>query len=152
MTKIKVILPRQDVNESQLNDWALKIINNLSQKTVLLLSGDLGSGKTTLVKALARQLKMKDVSSPSFAIHQRYTNAEGANMDHVDLYRLKSVDDLESTGFWDLFNCESGLVVIEWANLLNPEILPLDWKTIEVYLEKRNDLRSYEAMEIIREI
>jgi tRNA threonylcarbamoyladenosine biosynthesis protein TsaE len=152
MTKIKVILPRQDVRESQLNDLAVKIINNLAPKTVLLLSGDLGAGKTTLVKALATQLKMKDASSPSFAIHQQYVNNEGEKMDHVDLYRLKSTEDLESTGFWDLFNCEKGLVVIEWANLLNPESLPMDWKTIEVYLQKKNDLRSYEAMEIIREI
>lgn len=152
MTKIKVILPRQDVSESDLKSWAGQIIENLTDKTILLLSGDVGAGKTTLVRALAHILDLKDIASPSFAIHHRYESPSGHSMDHVDLYRLKSFDDLESTGFWDLFQQEKGLIVVEWANLLNPELLPLDWKTIEVYLHKTNDRRSYEAMEIIREI
>lgn len=152
MTKFKVLLPKQDLQEVDLKVWSKKIIENLNDKTILLLSGDLGAGKTTLVRSIAQLLNLKDISSPSFAIHQRYENASGVSMDHVDLYRLKSIEDLESTGFWDLFQQEKGLIIIEWANLLNPEILPLDWKTIEVYMEKKNDLRSYEAMEIIREI
>ncbi|MEK6774157.1 MAG: tRNA (adenosine(37)-N6)-threonylcarbamoyltransferase complex ATPase subunit type 1 TsaE [Bdellovibrionota bacterium] len=152
MTQFKVLLPRQDVTEFDLQIWAQKIVGQLSDKTVLLLSGDVGAGKTTLVRALAQLLKLKDIASPSFAIHHRYENAAGIAMDHVDLYRLKSLDDLESTGFWDLFQQEKGLIVVEWANLLNPEILPMDWKTIEVYLHQKDDRRSYEAMEIIREI
>lgn len=152
MTQIKVILPRQDVRESDLKKWAQQIIENLANKTILLLSGDVGAGKTTLVRALANILDLKDIASPSFAIHHRYENPSGASMDHVDLYRLKSFEDLESTGFWDLFQQQKGLIVVEWANLLNPDLLPMDWKTIEVYLHKMNDRRSYEAMEIIREI
>lgn len=152
MTQIKVILPKQDIYESGLSSWVSGFIKNLSDKTILLLTGDLGAGKTTLVRSLAKELGMKDISSPSFAIHQRYENAEGKYLDHVDLYRLKSADDLESTGFWDLFQQETGLIVIEWANLLNLESLPMDWKTIEVYLHKADDRRSYEAMEIIRDV
>lgn len=152
MTKIKVLLPRQDVKEPDLAAWVQQIIENLDQKTILLLSGDVGAGKTTLVRALAQALDLKDIASPSFAIHHRYENVQGIALDHVDLYRLKSFDDLESTGFWDLFQQKKGLIVIEWANMLNPELLPMGWKTIEVYLHKQADSRSYEAMEIIREI
>ena len=47
MTQIKVILPRQDVRESDLKKWAQQIIENLANKTILLLSGDVGAGKTT---------------------------------------------------------------------------------------------------------
>ncbi len=152
MTKIRVILPRQDVKESDLTIWVQQIVENLTDKTVLLLSGDVGAGKTTLVRALAQVLNLSDVASPSFAIHHRYENSRGTSLDHVDLYRLKSFDDLESTGFWDLFQQQKGLIVIEWANMLNPELLPMDWKAIEVYLHKQNNCRSYEAMEIIRDI
>lgn len=151
MTKIKVLLPRQDVNELDLKIWAQQIVSQLTDKTILLLSGDVGAGKTTLVRAIAQILNLKDIASPSFAIHHRYENQQGQSMDHVDLYRLKSLEDLESTGFWDLFHQEKALIVVEWANLLSTDILPMDWKTIEVYLHKSDDRRSYEALEIIRE-
>jgi len=152
MTKIKVLLPRESVPEVELKAWASRIAGLFTEKTILLLSGDVGAGKTTLVRALAQVLDLKDVASPSFAIHLRYENIRGNSMDHVDLYRLKSSDDLESTGFWDLFQQEKGLIIIEWANLLNPDTLPMDWKTIEVYLEKQKEQRTYEAMEIIRDV
>lgn len=103
-------------------------------RTLLLLEGPVGAGKTELVKALTRSMNLAESASPSFAIHHRY-----GNMDHVDLYRLQNEDDLESTGFWDLFGQEDGLVVIEWSDRLNQELLPLNWSKIKVVIEKPTD-------------
>jgi len=85
---------------------------------------------------IAGILGMRDVQSPSFAIHLRYENPQGRCMDHLDLYRLKDDDDLESSGFWDIFAQKQSLVIIEWAQRLNFDYLPLNWQRIEVKFEK----------------
>ncbi|WP_413574530.1 tRNA (adenosine(37)-N6)-threonylcarbamoyltransferase complex ATPase subunit type 1 TsaE [Bdellovibrio sp. HCB290] len=121
---------------SELKAFWQMFLPHLSDRCVLLLSGDVGAGKTTSVQAIAGILGMKDVQSPSFAIHLRYENAEGRSMDHLDLYRLNDDDDLESSGFWDLFAPKKGLVVIEWAQRLDYDYLPLNWQRVEVSITK----------------
>lgn len=106
-----------------------------SPKTVWLLEGDVGSGKTETVKALARLLRVKEVASPSFAVHHRYLTSDDFPIEHLDLYRLESEDDLESTGFWDLFSAPEGLIVIEWADRLNVQYLPRDWTLFRLQYE-----------------
>lgn len=124
---------------SNLNDletfWR-EFLPHLSERCILLLSGDVGAGKTTSVQFIASILGMKDVQSPSFAIHLHYENSQGQAMDHLDLYRLEDDDDLESSGFWDLFAEKKGLVVIEWAQRLDYDYLPLNWQRVEVKIEK----------------
>lgn len=104
-------------------------------RTILLLEGPVGAGKTELVKAMTRDLGIQESASPSFAIHHHYAG-EKLSMDHVDLYRLENEDDLESTGFWDLFGARQGLVVIEWSDRLNQDLLPLNWSKVKVKIEK----------------
>lgn len=123
-------------NEQELKAFWQEFLPHLSERSILLLSGDVGAGKTTSTQMMAEVLGMKDVQSPSFAIHLRYENAEGKSMDHLDLYRLKDDDDLESSGFWDLFAAKKGLVVIEWAQRLDYDYLPLNWQRVEVKLQK----------------
>lgn len=108
----------------------------LSKKTLLLFVGEVGAGKTTTISELCRLLHMQEVASPSFAIHHRYENNKGQSLDHVDLYRLKSEEDLESTGFWDLFSQDSGWIVVEWADYLSSEAWPIYWPTYEVRFQK----------------
>jgi tRNA threonylcarbamoyladenosine biosynthesis protein TsaE len=117
------------------------LIALFSVRTVLLLEGPVGAGKTELVKKLTQALGLPPTASPSFAIHHRYEKDDGSEdgMDHVDLYRLDSEDDLESTGFWDLFGAERGLVVIEWSDRLNQTLLPLNWKKIKVEITLLSD-------------
>jgi len=85
---------------------------------VLALEGDLGAGKTTLVRAIAtaRGIEPGLVSSPTFVIVNEYPAArEGdAPLVHVDAYRLTSADDLDPLG-WDQLMDGSAVVVIEWA-------------------------------------
>lgn len=127
---------RTIANQEELKAFWQEFLPHLSNRCILLLSGDVGAGKTTSTQMIADVLGMKDVQSPSFAIHLRYENSEGKSMDHLDLYRLKDDDDLESSGFWDLFAEKQGLVVIEWAQRLDYDYLPLNWQRVEVKLQK----------------
>ncbi len=111
-------------------------------RTIVLLEGDVGTGKTETVRALARRRGWRHVASPSFAIHLHYENASGDAADHIDFYRLESEEDLESTGFWDLFSQPTGLILLEWADRLNSDYLPLDWQRIRVRFKKQADEQS----------
>ncbi len=123
----------------ELRDFWRQLLPQLKDRCILLMSGDVGAGKTTSVQMIAEILGMRDVQSPSFAIHLRYENDQGKSLDHLDLYRLKDDDDLESSGFWDIFSQKQALVIIEWAQRLNYEYLPLNWQQIEVKFEKLSD-------------
>lgn len=85
--------------------------------TVLALHGDLGSGKTTFVQALARELGVTDTPiSPTFVI-QKYYPLTGAAFDrlvHIDAYRLESARQLEVLGWYDLVGDPTQLIAIEW--------------------------------------
>ena len=110
-------------------------MGEISDRCVILLNGEVGAGKTTSTRIMAQLMGMNSAQSPSFAIHLAYKNIQGRTLDHVDLYRLENDEDLESSGFWDLFYSEDGLVVIEWAQRLNYEFLPIQWQRIEVKIE-----------------
>ena len=80
------------------------------------LVGDLGAGKTHFTRGFVEGAApdVADwVSSPTYAICNTYPGAN-ATVHHLDLYRLRSEDDLESVGFWELL--EDGVVVIEWPD------------------------------------
>jgi tRNA threonylcarbamoyladenosine biosynthesis protein TsaE len=111
----------------------------LGQRTLFLFIGEVGAGKTTVVRELCESLGMREIASPSFAIHHRYENSAGQGLDHVDLYRLKSEDDLESTGFWDLFSQDRSWIIVEWADQLDTATWPLYWPTYEVRFTKGED-------------
>jgi tRNA threonylcarbamoyladenosine biosynthesis protein TsaE len=118
--------------------WAVQFAKALKRPSIILLSGDLGAGKTQVVKWVLEQLGVADASSPTFAIHQQFTTPAGV-IDHVDLYRLKSDADLESSGFWDLLKPLDGLVFVEWADRLPADVWPTSWTQIAIHLKKIGD-------------
>lgn len=88
---------------------------------VLVLTGDLGAGKTQLTKGIAAGLGISaDVTSPTFTIEMVY---EGGRLplDHFDLYRLDDPDQLEDTGLFDVLGAD-GVCVIEWGEQFADEI------------------------------
>lgn len=111
---------------------AQEILKDLEPRQVILLSGPMGVGKTEWVRHLVQAMGGEETSSPTYAIHNHYETPQGA-VDHLDLYRLEDEEDLESTGFWDLFAQEQGVIIIEWADRLHEDVLPLDWRRL--YLE-----------------
>lgn len=120
--------------QTAVNQWAEK----LGPKTIVLLNGPLGVGKTQFVTFLVAALGGEKTSSPTFAIHNVYPVAR-TEVHHLDLYRLESEDDLESTGFWDLFSMSRAVIAIEWADKINADFLPRDWNIYQVDLEFDQD-------------
>lgn len=96
-----------------------KIGKNLRPPRVVLLYGELGSGKTVLVRGLVHGLGVKDLSlvrSPSFTLVNQYTGKEGT-IYHLDFYRLEGLRDLYSIGLEEIL-ASPAIVVIEWAEKL----------------------------------
>lgn len=96
---------------------------------VIALNGDLGTGKSTLARALGRGLGLTErIPSPTFVIVNTYT-AGRLPFHHIDLYRLGEADELEQLALDELF--DGGVTAIEWAGLF-PEILPADHLWLEI--------------------
>ncbi|MBY0385229.1 tRNA (adenosine(37)-N6)-threonylcarbamoyltransferase complex ATPase subunit type 1 TsaE, partial [bacterium] len=102
-----------------------------SKRQIILLDGPLGVGKTQFVKKCVEQLGAELPDSPTFSIINSYQGAE-LPIYHVDLYRLESEEDIESTGFWDLFREESAIIFIEWAHKISNENWPKSWDQIRL--------------------
>jgi len=93
-------------------------------KGVVLLIGDLGAGKTTLVKGIAEGLgaaREEEVSSPTFTLIHEYGNP--VKVYHIDLYRLDTEREVESLGLDELW-AKDRLVLIEWGERF-PRLMPL---------------------------
>jgi tRNA threonylcarbamoyladenosine biosynthesis protein TsaE len=112
--------------------WGREFAARLKAPLVVLLTGDLGSGKTTLTKGIVAGLgaaQEDEVTSPTFTLVHVYGKA--AKVYHADLYRIESFRDFETLGFEDVF-AQPGVVIIEWA-----ERFPLSspWPEVRVRLE-----------------
>lgn len=100
----------------------------LQQGDIVLLSGDLGTGKTCLTQGIGRGLNCTSpVNSPSFVLMNEYSGRE--TLFHVDLYRIEDVEELDELGLWDY--AERGVLVIEWPER-GAELLPGDGLVIEL--------------------
>lgn len=110
----------------------------LSDRCVVALSGPLGAGKTEFVKTLVCAKGVTDAASPTFAIHHRYHSLQGP-IEHLDLYRMESEDELETTGFWDFFSEERGLILIEWPERMELSHIPIQWSLFLIEIEKTSE-------------
>lgn len=101
-------------NESETINLGVEIASSLKNGDVIALYGDLGSGKTRLVKGICLGLDVKQmVNSPTFIIVNEYNSTKFHNIFHFDLYRLKSEEEILAMGFDDYMN-NRGIVIIEW--------------------------------------
>ncbi|MFK8185722.1 MAG: tRNA (adenosine(37)-N6)-threonylcarbamoyltransferase complex ATPase subunit type 1 TsaE [Phormidesmis sp.] len=87
--------------------------------SVLLLKGDLGAGKTTLVQGLGAGLGIADIDSPTFTLINEYTNGR-LPLYHIDLYRLSEAeaDAMHLETYWEGEEVTPGIVAIEWSERL----------------------------------
>ncbi len=120
-----------------------KIGRELHPPQVILLYGELGSGKTVLVRGLAQGLGVQDpnaVHSPSFTLVNQYVGKEGT-IYHLDFFRLEGLRDLYSLGLEEILGSHS-IVIIEWAEKLLLEAEnPVK---IRIFLNSKADTRRFE--------
>jgi tRNA threonylcarbamoyladenosine biosynthesis protein TsaE len=115
--------------------WGREFAARLRPPALVLLSGDLGCGKTTLTKGIVSGLgaaREEDVTSPTFTLLHTYgEGAQSPPVFHGDLYRIESFHDFETLGMEDLFS-RPGIVILEWSERFP---LPSPWPAIRIRLE-----------------
>ena len=112
--------------------WGRKLAERLQPPVLVLLTGELGSGKTTLTKGIVAGLQAAtedEVTSPTFKLIHEY--GTGKKVFHGDLYRVESFHDFETLGMEDVF-AQPAILILEWS-----EKFPLKapWPQMRVRLE-----------------
>ena len=130
-------------SESQTINFALELSKKVKLGTVIALIGNLGSGKTTFTKGFAKGLNIKEhVGSPTFKIVSEY-EGKHFNLYHIDSYRLNNSNDFLKIGGEEFLNQETGVTIIEWADLIK-DILPKSTITINFYRLNHENSRRIE--------
>jgi tRNA threonylcarbamoyladenosine biosynthesis protein TsaE len=97
-----------------------RIAAGLRPGDVVLVSGELGSGKTTLIRGASRELGVTEpVTSPTFTIGHRYRGR--VPVSHLDLYRLEGLED-EDPGLLDDYLTEDAVAFVEWPGVAEPQL------------------------------
>jgi tRNA threonylcarbamoyladenosine biosynthesis protein TsaE len=131
-------LPLQTAIAEETEAVAERLAAVLIAGDVLTLSGDLGAGKTTFTRGLARGLGSRArVSSPTFTLIHEYAGGR-LPVYHVDAYRLRGAEDALSAGLEDYLDRGDGVVVIEWPENV-ARLLPPD--RLSVTLTEEGDVR-----------
>jgi tRNA threonylcarbamoyladenosine biosynthesis protein TsaE len=115
---------------------ARQLAEKLNPGDVVALYGELGTGKTFLVKAICRFFKMsQEATSPSFTIINEYFNQRGLYIYHFDFYRLENEAELQNLGL-DEFFYNDYISLIEWPDKIQEFLPEIRW---EVYLDFVDD-------------
>jgi tRNA threonylcarbamoyladenosine biosynthesis protein TsaE len=115
---------------SSMPEAAQTILQQFDNVRIFVLSGNLGAGKTTLIKELCQQAGYSgNVSSPTFSIINEY-GTDKKTIYHMDLYRLEDIDEALEIGIEEYLYSGS-YCFIEWAEVIIP-ILPLPFVVIEI--------------------
>jgi len=132
-------MPREFTTHSADETIALgrRLAADLTPPRLVLLRGELGAGKTTLVKGIAEGLQaasQEDVTSPTFTLIHEYRGPR-ANVFHVDLYRIDTQRELDTLGIDDLFD-DRNLLLIEWGEKFPRFLRERD---VEITLERTGE-------------
>jgi tRNA threonylcarbamoyladenosine biosynthesis protein TsaE len=131
---------RLALSEPELVDWGKRLGRQVNPPLLITLDGELGAGKTTLVRAICAGYGVTDeVTSPTFAIVHEYT-APKSPVYHLDLYRLEGPAQLQNVGWDDIMGADA-LVLVEWPDRAG-ELLPGDHLPVQLrHVEHSPDRR-----------
>lgn len=128
-------------NEQDTIAFAKKFAQNLKKGNIIVLSGELGSGKTKFVQGILEYFGLdNEISSPTFTIVNEYSK-EDINIYHFDVYRLADIDEFYAMGGDEYFS--NGICFIEWGEIIE-SILPEHY--IKITFKKSNDDTDYRKL------
>ena len=120
---------------SEINQTTKLITREISNFSVILLRGELGSGKTTIVSSILKELGVtENITSPTFSIVNQY-KISGKKINHFDLYRVKSELELDVIGFDEYFD-DFSISFIEWPEIAINRIYE---NYLDIYIKFIND-------------
>lgn len=130
--KVVIVNDMNELDTFAVSFLSKLIVGNTTSSKVFGLSGDLGAGKTTFSKAVAKELGIQEVvTSPTFGIQKQYKVLNPKYSDifsefvHIDAYRIEDIKETEPLRFAELFQKTNTLIFIEWPEKI-AEILPKD--------------------------
>lgn len=119
----------QSNSEQETIEIAKNVASKLNGNDVIVLTGDLGAGKTKFVQGILEYFGLEnEISSPTFTIINEY-NAKDKKIYHFDIYRLSNTDEFLSIGGEEYFG--NGICIIEWGEKIE-DILPKNYIKIEI--------------------
>ena len=127
---------------NQLKEVSVNVKEKI-KTNIVLISGEMGVGKTTLIKEVLLSMKVvENVSSPTFSIINEYITGQNKIVYHMDLYRIKNISEIEGIGLFEYL--ESGnLCIIEWGDIIEKLI---DSKYDKFFISKQNEYRVIEKI------
>lgn len=133
-------------NFEETMNFAENFAKTITPPKVIVLSGDLGAGKTTFSKGFGKGLEINQIiTSPTFALLNEYEGK--TNLYHFDMYRLSSKDEAIELGFDEYFKKNDGIILVEWAeNVKGLFNAPYAQITIEKLSENKRKIKVEEIL------
>jgi len=120
---------------------AKTILGEYPDDRIFIFRGDLGAGKTTLIKEICKQLLVSDpTNSPSFAIVNEYNTSSGQKLFHFDFYRIRKLEEVYDIGYEEYFY-SGNYCFIEWPEIVE-EILPKQYVDVEISWDINDNSRN----------
>lgn len=130
-------------SEQDTINFAKNFAKNLKTSDIVVLSGELGSGKTKFTQGILEYFGLEnEISSPTFTVVNEY-HSQDVNIYHFDVYRLEDTDEFYAIGGEEYF--ENGISIIEWGEMLE-NILPKGY--IKITFKKDNENPDYRELKI----
>lgn len=129
-------------SEEELSQVADALLDALNGRTVVALRGEMGAGKTTLIRAVAEALGVEDqVTSPTFALVNQYEGANGERLFHFDFYRIDDVREAFDLGYEEYFY-SGDLCFVEWPEKIEA-LLPEEVVEVRIRVDSPTE-RTFE--------
>jgi tRNA threonylcarbamoyladenosine biosynthesis protein TsaE len=140
------MLQTQISNLSALGDAVKLLLKTFPEDRIFAFYGAMGAGKTTLIKALCHELGSADyVTSPTFALINEYTTANGSVIYHFDFYRIKKIEEAFDLGYED-YIYSGNYCFIEWPEMIE-SLLPDGMVEVRIR-ETEKGIRLVEAKKV----